>query len=67
MKIIKSILISCMALISAFSFSTSVYAQEVKKPDLRPIKAPTEAFKVPDLPTEDAADGLIDLFAILTG
>lgn len=66
-KSVKSILISCIALILAFSFSASVYAQDVKKPEFGQMTALPGMFRVPDLPSEEAADGLIDLFTVLTG
>lgn len=57
----------CMALILSFAFTTCVYAKNDQKREFEAITATTGILCDRDYSSDDPADGLRDLFTILTG
>jgi len=60
-------IMACIALIFVFSFPTCIYAQKVEKGKFGQIEAFGGLIRAADAPEDGAADGLIDLFTVLTG
>ena len=58
---------ACIALLLTIGVTSTVYAQECKKAELGQMTAFPGIYREPIAPDEDPADGLKDLFTILTG